>query len=317
MEITKPKDWEVEIDWHLTNRCNFHCEYCFPQIRIVLNRKHLDEPSPEAVEKAFEAFGATCLIHMSGGEPFLFPSFTELCRLLTQRHYISINTNLSDASAIAEFAAVVPASRVVSITAALHIQERERLGLSVDSYADNLSLLTPAAFEINPLYVLHPSLMYRVDEDLSHLKHLGVEGVHVKVFKGIWEGREYPEAYSAEDRTVLGRLGTDYRYTDSYLAGIRRSFRGSLCSAGMTSFKVTVTGEVQRCATVPHSYGNIYAGTFAPEVAKTACTAAKVKVVSQCLSYSDAVVIAEDSELIETPEMELLARPDSSPPVPS
>ena len=33
--------WEWEFDWHLTNRCNFFCEYCHPQIRCVLNRKHL------------------------------------------------------------------------------------------------------------------------------------------------------------------------------------------------------------------------------------------------------------------------------------
>src|SRR5262245_47773595 len=81
--------WEWEFDWHLTNRCNFFCEYCHPQIRYVLNRKNLDEPPPELVVRRFDDLGRVCLVHMSGGEPFMFPGFVPLCAGLARRHFIS------------------------------------------------------------------------------------------------------------------------------------------------------------------------------------------------------------------------------------
>ena len=79
-----PSPWDWEFDWHLTNRCNFYCEYCHPQIRYVLNRKHLSEPDPELVVRRFDELGRVCLVHMSGGEPFMFPGFVPLCQGLSK-----------------------------------------------------------------------------------------------------------------------------------------------------------------------------------------------------------------------------------------
>src|SRR5690349_16237030 len=118
--------WELEFDWHLTNRCNFFCEYCHPQIRFVLNRKHLNEPEPELVVRRSEEIGKTSLIHMSGGEPFMFPRFVDLCVGLTRSNYFSINSNLASEE-VPEFADQVPAGRVAKIVAAIHMPERQRL----------------------------------------------------------------------------------------------------------------------------------------------------------------------------------------------
>jgi len=67
----------------------------------VLNKKHLDEPAPELVVRRFEELDRTCLVHMSGGEPFLFPGFVEMCAGLTRRNWISINTNLASPDLVA------------------------------------------------------------------------------------------------------------------------------------------------------------------------------------------------------------------------
>src|SRR5437773_10713922 len=123
-----PSPWDWEFDWHLTNRCNFYCEYCHLQIRYVLNRKHLSEPDPELVVRRFNELGPVCLVHMSGGEPFMFPGFVELCEGLTQRHHISINTNLASQD-VPEFAKRVAPEPVAKIVAAIHQPERELRGL--------------------------------------------------------------------------------------------------------------------------------------------------------------------------------------------
>jgi MoaA/NifB/PqqE/SkfB family radical SAM enzyme len=275
--------WDWEFDWHLTNRCNFFCEYCHPQIRYVLNKKHLDEPPPAMVVERFNALDKVCLVHMSGGEPFEFPGFVDLCVGLSERHYISINTNLTS-SDIGDFADRVPPAKVAKIIAAIHQPERELRGLELDAYAQNYLILRKAGFDVIALYVLYPPLLGRFAEDLSRLKSLGVDHVRAKVFKGVYQGMRYPEGYTEEQKEIVLAGSGEYPFNRPYLDGML-GFRGQACTAGVTSFKVTVTGEVRRCASVPTIYGNLYDGTFQPAVTNAPCPAKRVLVLSQCLSY--------------------------------
>jgi MoaA/NifB/PqqE/SkfB family radical SAM enzyme len=275
--------WAWEFDWHLTNRCNFYCEYCHPQIRHVLNRKHLTEPAPELVVRRFDELGAVCLVHMSGGEPFMFPGFVSLCEGLTVNHFISINTNLASAD-VPAFAASVPTDRVAKIVAAVHQPERELRGLELDAFARNYRSLRDAGFDVTALYVLYPPLLPRLGSDLRNLVSLGVDHLRAKVFKGVFEGVRYPEGYTDEQKALILANSGEYVFNRPYLDGML-SFRGELCTAGVTSFKVTVTGEVRRCASVPTPYGNLYDGTFQPATAYEPCPAKRVLVLSQCLSY--------------------------------
>lgn len=278
-----PAPWDLEFDWHLTNRCNFYCEYCHPQIRHVLNRKHLHEPSPDLVVRRFDELGKVCLVHMSGGEPFMFPGFVELCEGLTRRHFISINTNLASDD-VDNFARRVMPDRVAKIVAAIHMPERERLGHELGDYARNYVVLRSAGFDATALYVLYPPLLGRLAEDLHQLKELGVDHVRAKVFKGVYQGRRYPEGYTDEEKALILANSGEYVFNRPYLDGMM-SFRGQACTAGVTSFKVTVTGEVRRCASVPTGYGNLYDGSFQPATANAPCPAKRVLVLSQCLSY--------------------------------
>lgn len=275
--------WEWEFDWHLTNRCNFFCEYCHPQIRHVLNQKHLDEPPPELVVRRFNELGPVCLVHMSGGEPFMFPGFVELCEGLTQQHFISINTNLASHD-VADFATRVMPGRVAKIVAAIHQPERELRGLELDSFAANYLVLREAGFDVTALHVLYPPLLPRLAGDLERLHGLGVDHMRAKVFKGVYEGVRYPEGYTPEQKALILANSGEYVFNRPYLDGML-SFRGQPCTAGVTSFKVTVTGDVRRCASVPAGYGNLYDGSFSPAETSEPCPAKRVLVLSQCLSY--------------------------------
>lgn len=274
--------WELEFDWHLTNRCNFFCDYCHPQIRFVLNKKHLNEPTPELVVRRFEEIGMTSLIHMSGGEPFMYPGFVDLCEGLTRRNYISINSNLASDD-VPEFADRVPADKVAKIIAAIHMPERERLGIELEAYAHNFLALRRKGFDVVPLYVLWPPLLSRFASDIEQLKALGVGDVRAKVFKGVYEHRRYPEGYTEQEKELI-LASSDYVFNRPYMDGMM-SFRGQACTAGVSSFKVTVTGDVRRCASVPDGYGNLYDGTFVAATDFEPCPAKRVLVLSQCLSY--------------------------------
>lgn len=282
LDGTSPPSFDVEVDWHLTNRCNFFCDYCHPQIRRVLNQLHLNEPSPEVCIEAFDAIGKPCHILMSGGEPFMFPEFIRLCRGLTNKHLISINTNLSHGD-IPEFADEIDPSRVVRIAAALHIAERESRNLHLDEFIAYYRCLRERGFPIIALYVLYPPLLERVADDLHYLRSNGVDMIDGKVFKGVFESKRYPDAYTPEQRAFIHKVTGEYKYNKPYLDGLM-SFTGQQCNAGFRSFKVMVDGEVRRCATVQTQYGNLYKRTMRLDGDAVACPARRILVVSQCLT---------------------------------
>jgi hypothetical protein len=167
---------------------------------------------------------------------------------------------------------------------ALHVPERERLGLPLETYAESFRILRRAGFDVVSLYVLYPPLLPRLRDDLDALASLGVEPLRAKMFKGVHEGRRYPEGYTDAERELIHANSGEYVFNRPYMDGML-AFRDQPCTAGMTSFKVTVTGEVRRCASVPTSYGNLYDGTFRPAAAAQPCPARRVLVLSQCLSY--------------------------------
>lgn len=274
-------DLDYTFDWHLTNRCNFLCDYCHPQIRHVLNKRDLDERSPEDCVAAFDALGR-CGVLLSGGEPFEFPDFVELCRLLTRRHVIAINTNLSNTALIEEFAASVSPSSVSRILAAVHVEERMRNGMGLDNFARGYDILRQAGFDVVAAYVLHPTLLPRAREDFTELRRLGVDRIAGKVFKGIWEKRRFPLQYSDLELLVVRELIDGYRVGKAYLDH-GWDFRGLDCSAGQRSFKVMIGGDVRRCVSSPQSYGNIFARTFAPSTVPGPCGAKHIRVLSECV----------------------------------
>jgi len=235
------------------------------------------------VVERFNEIGEVCLIHMSGGEPFMYPGFVDMCEALTREHYISINTNLS-LPTVREFADRIVSDRVIKITAAIHIQERERHGIDPRIFVDDVEYLASRGFHINALYVMYPPLFDRAQTDIARMRDHATVDVQAKVFKGVYQGKRYPEAYTNHERDKILSLSGGYKFNDKYLT-LPLTFQGRSCSAGVRSFKIMVTGDVRRCASVAETYGNLYAGTFSPAVSSEPCTARRILVMSQCDAY--------------------------------
>ena len=112
--------------WKLNQRCNFVCSYCYFS-EETLSREHplVGRYSPRRISRCFDDTRESWWIYISGGEPFLYPRFSELCGELTRNHFLTVNTNLSTSNAL-EFAAEIDPAKVYSINASLHIIERQR-----------------------------------------------------------------------------------------------------------------------------------------------------------------------------------------------
>src|SRR5207247_904815 len=96
--------------------------YCFWDTE-ALARKISTPASVETLAAFFDASGLRWLLHLTGGEPFHYPNFVELCGLLTEQHVISINTN-ADSDRVIGFAETIDPGRVDFINCGVHLQQR-------------------------------------------------------------------------------------------------------------------------------------------------------------------------------------------------
>mgnify|MGYP006176684851 FL=1 len=91
-------DYQVEIDWMITQRCNYSCSYC----DSYDNSKQFLFKTVEEYKKAFEYlnsyFGGnmTIIVNILGGEPTLFKQWYLLMNYMWENNiFPKLTTNLS------------------------------------------------------------------------------------------------------------------------------------------------------------------------------------------------------------------------------
>lgn len=231
--------------WNMTRLCNFRCHYCyFPHAAAPV------EPvvPAETVLRFLDATNEEWVIGMTGGEPFIYPDFVDLCKALTARHKISIDTNLSLSDRVRDFAERIDPSRVYDLYIALHIEERRRKNL-VDAFVDDVRLLIDKGYHLTVNYVVHPDLVASYWEDLEYFQCRGVP-ITPRPFKGFHQGQEYPNAYDAAARAI---------FADHPRAGRKMAFnfQGVPCSGGRNLLRLEPDGQLYRCSGEKRDQGNI------------------------------------------------------------
>jgi MoaA/NifB/PqqE/SkfB family radical SAM enzyme len=262
--------YDTEADWILLETCNFRCPYCFFPA-ATLGAKIKIYGTAAQWREGFKATGKTWLLHITGGEPSIYPGFVELCDELSQEHYLSINSNLSHPS-IKAFARRIRPERVHFINAAVHWEQRQQRE-SLDIFIERVHELQDAKFNVLLSLIMTPHVLKNFSTISGHLETHGLF-VIPKVIRGTYEGKHYPTSYSMEERrltyeylkaarqkydTVLKNINeppsinmfSDYLF----LNGVK-DYHGRLCSAGYRFVKITPEGNVVRCG-LSTAFGNI------------------------------------------------------------
>jgi organic radical activating enzyme len=188
------------LQWLITDKCNLDCLYCSTkQYAKFEGNIKIDI---DAAIRAMDKTGKTFIINVTGGgEPFMADNILELCAAITKKHYLIINTNLTSPK-FKLFSEAIDPLKVFYIMASLHIKELERLNL-MDRYIDNYLALTGKGFHVIAEEVAHPSLFTEADHYREFFKSRGVP-IAFGPFCGQWEGKNYPEAYTAEEKKLFG-----------------------------------------------------------------------------------------------------------------
>ena len=235
--------------------------------------------------QAFDQTGLTWLLHITGGEPTIYPRFAEFCQLLTVTHYLSFNSNLTHPS-IVELTKRVDPSRINFINAGLHAEERgHRKGLT--KFLEHAACLKERNFPIFISIVATPDVLSRFDEIIALTKPIGLMPIP-KLLRGWYQGKFYPRAYRFKERSAFTEFSTRARESygpflrvlnehpsidlfgdENYLHGFP-IFRGRMCSAGEKFVNLQPDGRIYRCEPKQSNYlGNLLDGSFRPRTGKS------------------------------------------------
>lgn len=277
---------DVEADWILMSTCNYRCIYCFWDTE-ALGRKISPPASVETLAAFFEATGLRWLLHLTGGEPFHYPDFLELCGLLTRQQVISINTN-ADSDRVLRFADTIDPGRVDFINCGVHLQQRVERG-RVDQFIRNFHALRGAGFDVFASCVMYPELFATFPEVWAWWAEQGIPLIP-KALQGWHLGRAYPEGYTDHEQAMFFEYSgnANLAYANRFPhrtapptinplndAAIFFSgptdYRGQLCEAGRHFVRIRENGEIRRCG--PEDViGNIVEGWFDRRTGPSLCT---------------------------------------------
>jgi len=256
------------LTWDIHYACNYNCSYCNtpkPQDPPGKWDKDRDKVAYPGVERwlkiwedIFRKYGS-CEIHITGGEPFIYPSFMELITRLSQIHTLEIITNL--ASDVNDIVKNVTPDRV-RIGTTFHPEFAD-----LEVFLDKHIILRKHGFETWSNYVAYPPQLEKMIGYKKEFAKLNIP-FNIQPFMGHFQGRDYPKSYTdlelyylkncyANDdvvniKTIEWKTGTEYKNT-----------KGKPCRMGQMYAKIYPIGDAYRCcADGSEKLGNLIDGTF-------------------------------------------------------
>jgi len=246
----------ISFCWDIHYVCNYRCPYCWFSGKwheLSSQNKYLSlDEVLKPWKDIYERYGPA-YIELIGGEPFIYPRFTELIRELSRMHNIGITTNLS--VEVDDFIRQVDTSKV-KVTPTFH-----PLFADFDKFIRRSLLFRENGMgyrNINYLaYPPHLKLMkHYADKFIEH----GFE-LFVMTFWGKYNGKDYPRGYTQEEihliKPCLGnRQGEKFQIEP-------KEVKGKLCRAGQVYAVIKADGSVFRCGgSCSESIGNLFSDTF-------------------------------------------------------
>jgi len=249
------KQFPYRLNWVITQECDFNCFYCIQ--KDIDKSAKLVVYSPKEIKAFFDKTQVSWLIMITGGEPFKYPNFVDVCAELVPKHIIQITTNLNDEK-IFDFANRIQPENVHSITASYHKLMR-RGNNQVNDFIDKCLYLKQKGFPLLVNYVSHPLSLPNMVADIKFFNELCID-TYALAFRGTYNGKVYPQAYTKKEIDMISRYIADN--IELKFAYNELNYFGYYCAAGRSYFFMDKLGNVSRCVTLHKKLGNLFNNDF-------------------------------------------------------
>ncbi len=242
---------DVRFEWNIIYSCNFRCPYCFFEGKWDEYGKRNVIINPNEWEKIwrriYDAYGSASIL-ITGGEPFVYPEFTEIIKRISVYHFpINISSNGS-----------------INLNSFVNKVDSEKISVSLSFHPDFNKLPDIIKKQqylrkegLNAEYInlcVYPPYIKKLEEYAEAVEKAG-EKLKIIPFVGNYKGKDYPERYSPVEKKVLGMDGI-------WEKNVKK--KGKLCAAGVTSALIFPDGKVARCGQIGEDFliGNIFEEEF-------------------------------------------------------
>lgn len=252
----------VVFAWDMHYSCNYRCPYCWYTVsgweELAKKNTYLDPAGWEKVWKRIHSRYGRSQLRITAGEPFTYSDFPEVIAKVSEWHDVQITTNGSHAEAIRKLAETSNPARV-ELDCTFH-----PLTGDFDFFIKNVLTLRKRGFLANVCCLAYPPHIPRMAEFKREFDAQGVY-MNLAVFWGRFKGRQYPFAYSDEEKRIIKEvIGSEVSPETVNLEPMKVS--GKLCGAGQRYAVVQADGRVYRCGQLCHeelSIGSVFDENFA------------------------------------------------------
>lgn len=280
--MKKNLKYQIECDWTINYACNFRCSYC-----IGVKDKVEKIFTPAQISLAFNNLKKECLIHVTGGEPLLYPKFVDVCRKLTEHHLISINTNLS--LPIKEFSRIDP-QKIYFFHVSLHYDERKKQDHDFRSFIENINNLRKWNIDFIVSQVISPADFQKYLEIYRYFKKHKI-AIHPKYDKNrhfnksdIKKFIEFASQADRDDGNYESKYSIDLSAKSQQKQLTLENFSEKMCSSGRKFITINPDLSVTRCLEQP--LGNLLNGEVKLLKKDSLCGIKAPYCKSFCLKYS-------------------------------
>ncbi|MDP2927949.1 MAG: radical SAM protein [Candidatus Omnitrophota bacterium] len=242
-ESSRPIRPGIYFTWDIHYKCNFRCPYCWFYKKWVEEGKRNVYLTPEEWmthwQRIYDKYGKI-RIEITGGEPFMYPNFIKLIKLLSAIHKVKITTNMS--GDIQTFV------KEISPDAVYMDLNFHPLFSQIDTHIEKTLLLKNAGFKAGVCYLAYPPQIKRINFFKKRFEEKGINFA-LAAFWGEYDNKKYPESYSEEEKEIIRPFLGDIDRNSYHLNA--QSPKGKLCNAGYRYAVVQADGKVVRCGQLP------------------------------------------------------------------
>ena len=219
--------------------CNFKCEYCYVPSEVNSDQGFEGNINDwhRAIKKSFG--NENLVFYLAFGEPMAAAkNFYDVLDMMACEPNWSghMTSNLSFPLKRLVNTRLVKEGRF-NINASFHPTQ-----ISIDKFLDKLLFLREHGIEAPVIYVMYPPLIKDFDEYFKIFNDNDFI-VHVRRFKGWYNGKSYPKAYSDDERQFIAKYCDDA--TIKYMLNqFNTNLKGKLSYAGMYYLLMDENGNV-------------------------------------------------------------------------
>lgn len=237
----------LRFTWDIHYVCNYRCPYCWFAERWESLEKYNRYPPIEEIVKCWKNIYkkySKAHIEISGGEPFLYPSFEELISKLAEFHRVEVTTNLS--MDINFYNIEIGNIKIHPSFHLIHSDFDKFLKRAIE--LKKRKLVEEVSFLAWPPYI--PKInYYKIKFSEQEINFF------VQPYYGKYNGKEYPQEYTEEEKAIIGsfigtRGGEDYKPEPV-------KTKGKICAAGFRYGVIKPDGKVFRCGGAEEVIGDI------------------------------------------------------------